>query len=330
VTAFIARRLLLTVPLLLVVTFVSFVAVDLMPGDYVTRLEARPDLSQETVERYREQFGLDRTVWVRYTLWLSNIVTRGDFGTSFQTSLPVFDTLFLGGRLGRTLLVSGTTLLFMWAVAVPLGVAVASRQHGWIDQAVAMGAFATLSIPGFVLGVVLLWLLAGPLHAGSIGLGVGGLMDRVYVGEPLSWGKLGNLLWHLWPIWIAAGLSGAAGLLRYARGSLLDELQQQYVLAARARGLSEHRVLYGHALRNALLPLISILGMQLPRLVGGSLIVSIVFGLQTVEGAFWLAIQRQDTYVILGGLLFFGGLLALGNLLADVLLAWADPRVHLE
>ena len=101
-------------------------------------------------------------------------------------------------------------------------------------------------------------------------------------------------------------------------------------MTARARGLSKRRVLYGHALRNAPLPLISILGMQLPRLVGGGLIVSIVFGLQTVEGAFWLAIQRQDTYVILGGLLFFGGLLALGNLLADVLLAWADPRVHLE
>jgi len=328
--AYVVRRLLLAVPLLLAVSFVSFLVVDLMPGDYVTRLEANPLFSQATVDRFREEFGLDESVLPRYGKWLLGVVTRGDFGRSFETSLPVFRTLFLGDRLVRTMIISSTTILFMWLLAIPLGVHAARHQHRLGDHALSFLAFASLSIPGFVVGLILLWLLAGPLNVGRFGLGVGGLLDRRFLGAPISWAKLGNLLWHLWPIWLVIGLNGAAGLMRYTRGSLLDELGRPYVVTARGRGLSERAVVYRHALRNAVNPLISILGMQLPRLVAGSLIASTVFGLQTVEGAFWLAVLRQDPYVIMGGLLFFGLFLMLGNLLADLLLAWVDPRIRLE
>jgi len=328
--AYVVRRLALVLPLLLIVSFVSFVAVDLMPGDYVTRLEVSPEFSTETIERFRSEFGLDRSVIARYGLWLRNLLMRGDFGTSFETSRPVFESLFLGGRLGRTVLISGTTILFMWLVAIPLGVFAAVHVGRMVDRVLAAAGFVILSVPGFLVGLVLMWFLVSVLHTGAHGLGVGGLVDGRFIGEPLTWAKVGSILWHLWPVWIVVGLSGAVGLMRVTRGAVLDELGKQYVVAARARGVGERSVLYRHAFKNAVNPLISILGMQLPRLVGGSLVASILFGLQTVEGAFWTAIQRQDTYVILGGLLFFGLFLTLGNLMADLLLAWADPRVRFD
>lgn len=329
-TTYIVRRVLLAIPLLLIVSFISFLVVDLMPGDYVTRLEANPIISQETIDRFRAEFGLDRSVLARYGRWITSIVTRWDFGRSFDTFLPAFDTLFLGNRLARTLLISSTTILFMWLLAVPLGVYAARHQRRFGDQALTVAGFASLSVPGFVIGLVLLWLLAGPLNVGAIGLGVGGLLDQEFAGARLSWAKVANLLWHLWPIWLVVGLSGAAGLMRYTRGSLLDEFDKPYVLTARAAGLSDRAVVYRHALRNAINPLISILGMQLPRLVAGSLIASKVLGLETVEGALWNAIVRRDPYVIMSGLLFFGAFLMLGNLFADLLLAWTDPRIRLD
>ena len=329
-SGYILRRMLLMVPLLLLVSLVSFLLVDLLPGDYVTGLEASPDFSQETLDRLRVQLGFDEPALVRYVHWLWRVVRYGDFGNSLETSLPVFQTLFMGDRLLRTIIISGTTILFMWLVALPLGVYMAMHQHQVGDHALTLASLTILSVPGFVIGLVILWAMVSVFDVGGLGLGVGGLLDRRYIGAPLSWGKFANLFWHLWPIWLVVGLNGAAGLMRYARGSLLDELGRPYGRTARGKGLSERAVAYHHALRNAVNPLISILGMQLPQLVAGSLIVSIVFGLNTVEGAFWSAILKRDPFVVLGGLLFFGVSLMLGNLLADLILAWTDPRIRLD
>jgi len=328
--AYVLRRVLLMLPLLLLISFVSFLVVDMLPGDYVTGLEANPDFSQETLDRLRAQLGLDEPPLVRYVHWLWRVVRYGDFGNSLETSLPVFQTLFMGNRLLRTIIISGTTILFMWLVALPLGIYMAMHQHRLSDHALTLVGLIVLSIPGFVIGLVILWAMVSVFDVGALGLGVGGLLDRRFIGAPLSWGKLANLLWHLWPIWLVVGLNGAAGLMRYARGSLLDELGKPYGRTARGKGLSERSVVCRHALRNAVNPLISILGMQLPRLVAGSLIVSVVFGLNTVEGAFWYAILKRDPFVVLGGLLFFGVFLMLGNLLADLMLAWSDPRIRLD
>jgi len=171
--------------------------------------------------------------------------------------------------------------------------------------------------------------LVAVFHVGP-DLGVGGLFSNKYIEAPWSWNKFLNLLWHLWPVWLVVGTSGMAGLMRYMRGSLLDTLRLPYVQTARAKGLSERVVIYKHAVRNAINPLITMLGMSLPNLLSGTLVTAIIFNLPTVERAYWQSLNAQDQYVTMGGLVFFSFLLLVGNLLADIMLAWVDPRIRYQ
>jgi len=299
-----------------------------MPGDYLTRARLDPQIKQETLNALARRYGLDKPFMTRYLAWVKGILTRGDFGTSFETRQPVFFTLFLGSRLQWTLVVSISTMIITWLFAIPLGIYSATHQYKASDHGLTFFGFLGLSIPNFFFALVVLWLLVAVFKVGNYGLGIGGLFDNRFIAAPWSVAKLGNLLWHIWPAWLVIGTSGMAGLLRYMRGSLLDTLSLQYVQTARAKGLSEHIVVYKHAVRNAINPLVSMLGMTLPNLVAGSLVTAIVLNLPTVERAFWSALQMQDEYVIMGGLLFFSLFLLLGNLLADILLAWVDPRIR--
>lgn len=328
--SYVARRILYTIPLLIAVSLLSFVLVQHVPGDYYTRAQMNPLMSPETLERMRNQLGLDRPILVQYGCWLRNVITKGDFGISFYTLLPVYDTLFMGGRLFWTLIVSGSTMLLMWLVAIPLGIYAATHQYKPSDHIMTFFGFLGLSIPNFLFALFLLWLLTSVFSVGKLGLGVGGLFDHRFIGQPWSWAKFANLVWHLWPAWLVVGASGMPGLMRYMRGSLLDVLGLPYVRTARAKGLSERAVVYKHAVRNAINPLVSMLGMSLPGLVTGTLVTSVVLNLPTVEYAFWTAILRQDQYVIMGGLFFFSVFLLIGNLLADVLLTWVDPRIRYD
>jgi len=315
-------------PLLILVSLFSFTIIQLMPGDYLTRARLDPQIKQETLNVMARRYGLDKPFMTRYWAWVKGIFTRGDFGTSFETRRPVFFTLFLGSRLQWTLVVSISTMIITWLFAIPLGIYSATHQYKVSDHGLTFFGFLGLSIPNFFFALVLLWLLVAVFKVGQHGLGIGGLFDNRFIAAPWSLAKLGNLLWHIWPAWLVIGTSGMAGLLRYMRGSLLDTLSLQYVQTARAKGLVERRVIYKHAVRNAINPLISMLGMTLPNLVAGSLVTAIVLNLPTVERAFWSALQMQDEYVIMGGLLFFSLFLLIGNLLADVLLAWVDPRIR--
>jgi len=315
-------------PLLILVSLFSFTIIQLMPGDYLTRARLDPQIKQETLNAMARRYGLDKPFMTRYWAWVKGIFTRGDFGTSFETRRPVFFTLFLGSRLQWTLVVSISTMIITWLFAIPLGIYSATHQYKVSDHGLTFFGFLGLSIPNFFFALVVLWLLVAVFKVGNYGLGIGGLFDNRFIAAPWSPAKLGNLLWHIWPAWLVIGTSGMAGLLRYMRGSLLDTLSLQYVQTARAKGLSEHIVVYKHAVRNAINPLISMLGMTLPNLVAGSLVTAIVLNLPTVERAFWSALQMQDEYVIMGGLLFFSLFLLLGNLLADILLAWVDPRIR--
>lgn len=317
-------------PLLILVSLFSFTIIQLMPGDYLTRARLDPQIKQETLNAMARRYGLDKPFMTRYWAWVKGILTRGDFGTSFETRRPVFFTLFLGSRLQWTLVVSISTMIITWLFAIPLGIYSATHQYKVSDHSLTFFGFLGLSIPNFFFALVLLWLLVAVLKVGQHGLGIGGLFDNRFIAAPWSLAKLGNLLWHIWPAWLVIGTSGMAGLLRYMRGSLLDTLSLQYVQTARAKGLAERRVIYKHAVRNAINPLISMLGMTLPNLVAGSLVTAIVLNLPTVERAFWSALQMQDEYVIMGGLLFFSLFLLIGNLLADVLLAWVDPRIRYD
>jgi len=315
-------------PLLILVSVISFSLIQVMPGDYLTRARMNPQITQETFSQMMANYGLDKPFYVQYWLWLKQIVTNRDFGTSFETMRPVYWTLFMGDRLMWTIVISSSTMLLTWLIAIPLGIYSATHQYKSSDHTLTFFGFLGLSIPNFFFALVVLWLLVAVFKVGNYGLGVGGLFDNRFIGAPWSLAKIGNVLWHIWPAWLVIGTSGMAGLLRYMRGSLLDTLSLQYVQTARAKGLSERLVVYKHAVRNAINPLVSMLGMNLPTLVSGSLVTAIVLNLPTVERAFWSALQMQDTYVIMGGLLFFSLFLLLGNLLADILLAWVDPRIR--
>ena len=328
VAAFVARRGLITIPMILAVTLVGFLLVELMPGDASSRLQMNSDLSPETIAAFRVRFGLGQPVLTRYARWLSSVFTRGDFGISLETGLPAVSALFGGGRLGWTVLVSTTTLFIIWLVAIPFGIACALRPGGLFDRIAEALALFGLSVPGFLIGLVLLFLLVVVFRVGEHGLGVGGLLDGEYFVGSWTWSRLGNLLWHLWPVWAVSGLSALAGWMRQLRGNLLDALGQPFILAARANGVRE-RAVVRHALRHAMNPILSMMGLSLPYVISGSLVSAVVFNLPTVERAFWTAIQGQDAYVVLAGLVFFSSALALGNLTADVLLVVLDPRVRM-
>jgi len=330
VTSYIVRRTLYMLPLLVIVSLISFALIQLMPGDYLTRSRLNPDITQETFDEMAARYGLDKPFVTQYWLWLKGIVTRGDFGTSFETKLPVFFTLFMGNRLLWTLVITGSTMLITWLFAIPLGIYSATHQYKASDHTLTFFGFLGLSIPNFFFALVVLWILVALLRVGNYGLGIGGLFDNRFIDAPWSLAKLGNFLWHIWPAWLVIGTSGMAGLLRYMRGSLLDTLSLQYVQTARAKGLTERVVIYKHAVRNAINPLVSILGLTLPNLVAGSIVTAIILNLPTVGRAYFTALQMQDQYVIMGGLLFFSLFLLIGNLIADILLAWVDPRIRYD
>jgi len=315
-------------PLLILVSVISFSLIQVMPGDYLTRARMNPQITQETLNQMMARYGLDKPFYVQYWLWFKQIITKGNFGTSFETTRPVYWTLFMGDRFMWTIIIASTTMLLTWLIAIPLGIYSATHQYKPSDHTLTFFGFLGLSVPNFFFALVVLWILVAIFKVGNYGLGVGGLFDNRFIGAPWSLAKLGNLLWHIWPAWLVIGTSGMAGLLRYMRGSLLDTLSLQYVQTARAKGLNERVVIYKHAVRNAVNPLVSMLGMSLPGLVSGSLVTAIVLNLPTVERAFFSALQKQDTYVIMGGLLFFSLFLLIGNLLADILLAWVDPRIR--
>jgi peptide/nickel transport system permease protein len=315
-------------PLLILVSIISFGLIQVMPGDYLTRARMNPQVTQETLNKMMASYGLDKPFYVQYWLWFKQIITKGNFGTSFETMRPVYWTLFMGDRLMWTLIIASTTMLLTWLIALPLGIYSATHQYKLSDHTLTFFGFLGLSVPNFFFALVVLWVLVAIFKVGNYGLGVGGLFDNRFINAPWSLAKIGNLLWHIWPAWLVIGTSGMAGLLRYMRGSLLDTLSLQYVQTARAKGLNERVVIYKHAVRNAINPLVSMLGMSLPGLVSGSLVTAIVLNLPTVGRAFFSALQKQDTYVIMGGLLFFSLFLLVGNLLADILLAWVDPRIR--
>jgi len=315
-------------PLLILVSVISFGLIQVMPGDYLTRARMNPQITQETLNQMKANYGLDKPFVVQYWLWFKQIITKGDFGTSFETMRPVYWTLFMGDRLMWTIIIASTTMLLTWLIAIPLGIYSATHQYKPSDHTLTFFGFLGLSVPNFFFALVVLWVLVAIFKVGNYGLGIGGLFDNRFIGAPWSLSKFWNLLWHIWPAWLVIGTSGMAGLLRYMRGSLLDTLSLQYVQTARAKGLNERVVIYKHAVRNAVNPLVSMLGMSLPGLVSGSLVTAIVLNLPTVERAFFSALQQQDMYVIMGRLLFFSLFLLVGNLLADILLAWVDPRIR--
>ncbi len=324
---YIVRRLIGMIPTLFLVSVLTFVIIQLPPGDFLTTLstqaaESGGVIDENAMESLRRQYGLDQPMYVQYLTWIAGF-PRGDFGYSVAWKRPVAE--LIASRLGFTLVLSALALLFMWVVAIPIGIYSATHQYSWGDVTLTAIGFLGLSVPDFMLGLVYLFVGAFVFNAS-----VGGLVSPDLENAAWSLAKVLDLANHLfWPT-VILGAAGTAQLIRIMRGNLLEILGQQFVTTARAKGLSESTVVNKYAVRVAINPLISVMGMQLPSLISGATILGIVLSLPTTGPLFLRALLDQDVYLAGTFLLMLALLLMLGNLLADILLAWADPRIRYE
>ncbi len=325
---FIAKRLLWMIPSLLVISILSFVLIRLPPGDFVTNYIATLAASNEIVDQntaadLRARFGLDQPMIVQYWRWISSIVFRGDFGFSFEWQQPVGDLIW--ERMGLTLLLTLSTLLVTWAIALPIGVYSAVKKYSLGDYLATFFSFLGLAVPSFLLALVLMYVAAM-----KFGQDVGGLFSEEYLTAPWSFGKALDLLSHIWIAVVILAVSGTASLIRIMRANMLDELGKPYVTTARAKGLSEFRLLVKYPVRLALNPFISTIAWLLPNLVSGSIIVAIVLNLPTAGPLLLQSLMSQDMYLAGAFVLLICALTLVGTLISDVLLALADPRIRLD
>lgn len=325
---FIVRRLLWMIPSLLVISVLAFVLIRLPPGDFVTNYIATLAASNEVVDQntaaeLRARFGLDQPLVVQYWKWISGIVFRGDFGFSFEWQQPVSDLIW--ERMGLTLLLTFSTLLVTWAIALPIGVYSAVKKYSFGDYFATFFSFLGLAIPSFLLALVLMYVAA--MHFGQ---DVGGLFSEQYLTAPWSLAKVWDLMSHIWIAVVILAVSGTASLIRIMRANMLDELGKPYVTTARAKGLSEFRLLVKYPVRLALNPFISTIAWLLPNLVSGSIIVAIVLNLPTAGPLLLQSLMSQDMYLAGAFVLLICALTLVGSLISDVLLALADPRIRLE
>lgn len=311
------------IPLLILISIIAFSVIKLQPGEFGSQYLSNPRVSPETVIALRERLGLDQPAYKQYLIWVKGIITEGDFGLSFAYKRPVGELIW--ERLGWTVTIALCTLFFTWIFAIIIGIYSATHKYSLLDYLATFFGFIGISIPNFFLALVLMYLVLA-----NGGTSVGGLFSSQFIGEPWSWAKFIDFLKHLWIPIIAIGTSGMAGILRQIRGNMLDVLGEQYIQTARAKGLSERSVIYKHAVRNAINPLISMLGMQLPSLISGTIISAIVLNLPTMGPFFYDALINHDQYLVMTFLMISALLMLVGNLLADVLLAWVDPRIRFE
>jgi len=316
--------------MLLVISVISFVIIQLPPGSFLDQkiIELQQVSGGDAsaivqIDYLRQRYGLDKPPYVQYLLWIKGIVTRGDFGQSFAYDKEVNQVIW--SYVGFTVLLSGTSLALVYVIAIPLGCLAAMRKYKWQDNLVSAISFAGMSIPEFLLA---LFLLVGGLV--WLDFAFIGLFSPEFYFAPWSWDKFVDLLKHLPVPAAVVAINGTAGLMRIMRGSMLEVLGQQYILTARAKGLPENKVMSKHALRMAINPLISILGMSLPGLLSGSAIISIVMNLPTAGLLLFESLQTQDMYLAGTLILMFSLMLLIGNLLADIALAIADPRIRYD
>lgn len=325
---YVVRRLIQLVVLLIVISIISFTLIELPPGDYlatyIDQLESTgTHVDESMIANLTRRYGLDKPMYVRYFMWIRNIVLHGDFGESFQWEKPVSEVI--GERIGLTVTISICTLLFVWGTAIPIGIYSATHQYSFLDYVYTFVGFIGLAIPNFLLALVLMWLSWVYLK-----LPITGLFSPQYVQALWNWAKIWDMIKHLWVPVIVIGTAGTAGLIRIMRGCLLDELRKQYVVTARAKGVSERKLLFKYPVRLAINPLISTIGWLLPAIISGETITAIVLNLPTTGPVLLNALMSQDMYLAGSFILILASLTVTGTLLSDILLAWVDPRIRYE
>jgi peptide/nickel transport system permease protein len=329
------RRMLIMIPTLLVISFVTFSIIKLPAGDFlsnqIAELRSQGDKAAlEKVEFLRRQYGLDKPFLEQYAVWVGiwpgqrgfSGLLQGDWGWSFEHDLPVSQVI--GDRMLLSFILNFTVVLFTWGVAFPIGVYAATHQYSWGDHGLTLVGYVGLATPNFLFALVLMYFANV-----EFGLAIGGIMDPDYLDKPWSFAKFGSVLTHLWIPVIVIGTSGTAGMIRRLRANLLDELQKQYVVTARAKGMPAFRLLIKYPLRMALNPFIADIGNLLPSVISGSAIVAVVLSLQTSGPMLLDALRSQDQYLAGSFLMFLALLTVIGMFVSDLLLAALDPRIRL-
>ena len=324
--AYIIRRILIMIPTLLIISALIFFIIELPPGDYletyIAELKQQGEKVDPTqIEFLRQEYGFDKPVVLRYFHWLGGMLV-GDFGYSFEYQLPVTDVV--GERLWLTVLLSFVTIIFTWIVAFPIGIYSATHQYSWSDYGLTFVGLLGLAIPNFLLALVMLYLANI-----WFGTSVGHLMAPEYLDKPMSWDKFKSIMEHLWIPVVVIGTSGTAAMIRRLRANLLDELQKQYVVTAKAKGLKPFKALVKYPLRMSLNFFISDIGSILPSIISGAEIVAVVLSLETTGPLLLDALASQDMYLAGSFLMFLATLTVIGVLVSDIALAILDPRIRL-
>jgi peptide/nickel transport system permease protein len=318
---YIIKRFLQFIPLLLGMTLISFLIIQMAPGDYFTQLKMNPEISVQTIEEMRANFALDKPVFVQYFYWLKNILTF-NLGESFSYHVPV--SFLIKQKLKNTLALSVFSIFFTWLIAIPLGIFAGIKQGKWQEKVFSFLAYIGISIPSFFVAMLLVFLVAKTAI-----LPVGGTTSIFYEGAS-GWAKFADYMKHLLLPGIALTIAGVGPLFRLMKNNFLEALGSPYIITAYAKGLPESKIYYKHAFRNAINPMITIFGYSLSNILSGAALVEIItswpgMGRLTLE-----AVLSQDLYLVMASLLIGGVLLVGGNLLADILLAVSDPRVRLQ
>ena len=325
-TQYLIRRILYMILLLWVLTVVSFIIIQLPPGDLVSSIARRLTETGEAADQamldgMRKNYGLDQPIYVQYWRWFSNVL-QGNFGFSFLLNRRVSEVI--GERLALTALVSGSTLIFTFVMAIPIGIYSATHQYKLGDYFFSFMGFIGLATPNFLLALILMMGLL------ALGMSPGGLFSPEYMKASWSVAKVWDLLKHLPLPIVIVGTAGTAGIIRVMRATLLDELEKQYVITARAKGVREGSLLFKYPVRVAINPIISTVGWLLPVIVSGEIITSLVIGLPTVGPMLFTALQFQDMFLASSLLLFLNFLTVIGTLLSDLVLVMVDPRIRLS
>jgi len=326
--AYIVQRVLVIIPMLIAISILSFAVIQLPPGDFLTSYVAQlrqegDEVDEAELESLRQRYGLGQPVYVQYFKWIYGVLVKGDWGQSFEWQKPVSELIW--ERLGLTMALSMGALLVGWFVAIPVGVYSATHQYSWLDYVMTTFSFIGLGTPGFLLALIILYLVQKML-----GINVGGLFSDEYVLEPWSWAKVVDMLKHIWVPMLIVAVNGTAGNIRITRANLLDELNKPYVETARAKGVNEGALIWKYPVRVALNPFFSTVGWSLASLVSGVTLVAMVLSLPTTGPLLLRSLTSQNMYLAGSFLFLLSTLTVIGTLLSDVLLAVVDPRIRLE
>ncbi|KAM3090946.1 ABC transporter permease [Phormidesmis sp. 146-35] len=321
-TVYVVKRLLQALLTLLLASALSFFIIEMAPGDYLDTLRENPKISPERIEQLKQQFGLDKSWPEQYGRWLWRVVTQGDFGTSFAYNRSVASLLW--ERVPATLLIAISSLIFTWLVAIPMGIVGAIYQQRWIDRVLQVLSYSGQGFPSFITALLLLIFAQNTSPLFPVGD-----MTSIDHADLNPLGKVLDIGWHMILPTIALSVASFAGLQRIMRGQLLDVLRQDYIQTARAKGLPENKVVYVHALRNAINPIITLLGFEFAGLLSGAFIAEFFFNWPGLGRLILQALLVQDLYLVMASLMMGAVMLILGNLLADLLLKAVDPRINL-